>query len=677
MDWFIKPLTRIVQMYSQSRLMRAAIGFLATILLIVLTHRLVPDPYNIVTDLVIAAFGLFAVLQTDAITADLRAYVTHELIKKPVTSLSIEEIQAPFGEVSSGLNYTISFKFRYRRPIASTKVTHLSTRLSMIPPIYLGQESLESVSRWKTEGEFEFREYEGLIAHSLSFDTNKINPDCPDVRKLNPKVNLVIELEEELGGKCELTVGPFEVRLRSANELFRGLIRRNLIKKIPAGYDEIPGIPIGISPSDPSKKFYTNIHFLARRLDLSEERRAFEDDFNELEFDIARFLTEICNQIVEREPRQYSLKKYSPIEEYEADLVTEQLLDRTFQKIKSAIRPDLLRAEGMGGGGTILVTLFQTEDFTKLLEAQSPRNIGVTLFGFSGIAKRNTRIEMVFDLQNLSVDDSATPCSVNEKELCLITLLAKSEFKEYSLALHERLSQPAAEQPLCASSVQQEAYGEPETLYDKLADLRKYVNRSIETGIFVTSEPKVSQYWFVQEIFERELRENGRLDMFQATVSQMIERCVQRGYNLDMNATIVVNLCAPGTDISSELPALYDFKHDKVEVVDVSFTDGHPKIPEALSENDSIEWIVILSALDSYVSALNELISQLEKHHKTTVAIIPVFSIARAEAYEQAENALRLIDNIPLFSIDFNTGKAVHILQREDYRTLRPWLCDT
>jgi hypothetical protein len=691
MDTILTPFIKLAKAYFGSRIARVAVNVLATGVVILTVNQFLSDDVQVIADIAILAFGLFATLQTDAISTDLRAYVTGELLKESKTTLWIKEVAVPpFREIVSGYRYEIGFVVEYERPPHSKRPLELVPRISMIPAMYVAEELDESAgdgtSVWSGEPIL-LSENQGVVTGVVRFDTNRINAQCAEAREPNPVVALTIQLADSPEMReTSLTVGSLRVRLRHPQDLFRALIRRDLVKKIPAGLLELIGISTAESPID---KFYTNICFLSRRLEASDERRAFEDDFRELEFDIARFLAEECNKIVEAEPKRFRLEEYKPHNEYENDLCSGQLLNSIMQRVNQAVYPQYLRPEETSGGSKILVSLYQTEEFTELIEQQPYRFVGVCLFGFGGVARREARIELIFDLRKMSLLDSPNnACYLDRNSLANLSYLSLQQFQEYAPTLYAHLAQSASDVPDTTGQDiddSQTSGEQPDNAMDRLdcadgslaellGDLRSCVNRSLRVGQFVTSEPQISRYWFELDVFQYELVHARRSEVLRTVVDRIISRSIDCGYRLDPSRVIVANLCTSGTDISSELPALHGFQHSLVKTADVTFRHGRPIVPGQMYESPQ-DLVVVLTAFDSYVEPLRDLVRELHRYRKTVVTIISVFSIVQNPVFfEFGDKEPYQIDVLPIFSIDRQSEKALHILERKDLSVLRPWL---
>ena len=81
METLLKPFLNLARSYFRSRLARILINLIATGITILIMNRFLDEDIQAIADVAILAFGVFATLQTEAMSEDLRTYVTKELIK--------------------------------------------------------------------------------------------------------------------------------------------------------------------------------------------------------------------------------------------------------------------------------------------------------------------------------------------------------------------------------------------------------------------------------------------------------------------------------------------------------------------------------------------------------------------------------------------------------------------
>lgn len=638
---------------------------LGTIVLIYLTNIWVKDPnIQLVAELGIAAFGLFAASQTLLLTADFRRYITRELLAGLASSqgriISHVAISKSFKEIFPGDEYTIEFLIEGQQLIEIPDSKMITPFLRMEPPLFQGDtdESSEQFSIWrgqpipcnlKEDGSWE-------LSGQISFDTYKINPRMT----MESSATLNLGFQGENRPLLDLRLGGIPVHLITPHEIFQDLIRMETLKKLPSGYHVL-----AISRD---YKFHTNLVFLSRRFHELKSDEKYSDRVRRLEVAIAHFINQAFIAIANRHPsKKLKLVKYDP-ELYESELNFPPLMDSMLASITSPQQSEPT--------DKVLVAIYQTREF--IMQLKKERGFGICLFGFPPIVSSD--VHVLFDLCRLELnhEETGNPCQVDQAGLERLAESSKEFFERYAPQLSATLTRQPKEQipqgQFPSVSLAQRGPEPQSRMLENLLELvRIPAQTSVRHGCFVDSEPAITPYWVNLGIFADALYEAGVQDALEKTIIYVIDRVIQ-SCSVHPKDLFILNLCTPDSGIADELPILWDFQHHSLPTGGVSI-DRRSKVinlPDQITDITVTEEVIVLTPFDSYAHTLKTVLQAVREYNNAVICIISLFSMAKTWDYLSASHYLNVI---PLFRVhpDYSTG-LIPLTRMPDYRRAKPWL---
>ena len=641
---------------------------LVTVGLFILTNILVKDAdVQLVAEMGLVAFWVFATWQTLGLQTYFRRYLTRELLEELGSSqgrvISRLVLSTDFEEIHPWSRHTVDFTLEAKQLLRGSWPKQLTPVLRMEPPLFRGHEDSASgqFSTWRGKPIACHVQESSIcrIQGTVQFDTFDINPD----EEPSSEVTLSLHFQEGQEIPLDASLEHVPVHLVTRQQVFREIIRIGAVKKLPPGYH--------VLPVSRDKREHTNLVFLPAQLVNQTGIEDWHDQRRRLELALARFVREELAKIAD-EGLRLVVEAYKP-KPWEEELNSSPLLEAIASRIRVP-EPDRPTGEVK-----VTLALYQTRDFTIQL---SPREFGVCLFGFRFPQSHLPQLRMVYDLCQLGSDRTGDndPCKVGLTDLRYISesttenLRKNAETFADTYAKNGRSGKSDAEKSLDKAAIAKEGQSQSQSL----AQLLGYIHNrhGLEDcslhGCFVTSEPARTDYWIDLGVFEDALDVKARRALCES-VNLIIDRCVE-AYGIETSKLSILSLCCEKSGIADELETLWDHSHPRygIHPVAVNLEAGEVEVPHEVESPTDRREIILLTPVDSYAPQMKAVLDYVTRRRNSVICVVSLFAVAATWDYL---GSTQRADVIPLFRIAPGFRRGLEPLtEMRDYQRLRPWL---
>jgi len=573
-----------------------------------------------------------------------------DIFENKERKIDIDEVRIP--ELREDVKGTIEFRGVYSKLLdilPEMEVTPV-LRIEGLSPFKGNCTNLRGQECWKGKAvslsdEAELKEkFQGTSEYrrhnrgEIEFSFYDIRKEYLDLQDTCQNVELLLELYVgNFDEKDRIDQGEPKYVLHLANcklnilddlETLKRLVELDCLKTLPPTYSLLH---IGKTGED---AYYTNICFIAKKFVSPLEKKNNTNETSSNGQEITLESRQCCTLLNSLTRLVYltlkdlrcigkSIEEYTPPEpSYEFDL-NSTLAHIILNKIK-----DLTPLIPSTSSKVILST-FHTEEFEE--KVRSVHAQGVCLFGFS-VQEETWSIKAIFDFSVNRRNGVTIWDRLDTRHLSMMKEDRRNVFQEHCEELHRKLYQEnnIGER----NELKEENLGKPmenrlkfpETVY-KLKPSPKTINK----GRFLTSFPRMSNFWIDLSICNKEILSEERKSFLHKIYADLITRIISSEESLE--DIIILNLCVNSTSLSDgKLTALWDVSFGKTPVYLARFNEHRWEIcskgREGHIHQEKRKKTILISAFDSHTKEIRQLVKKLEEEYQIkALCLMPLISL--------------------------------------------------